>query len=73
MLAHQVDGLAPVRSLTRDAQIHMLGKELTQTRAHDGVVIHNANIDHESGLSQSRPACRTAVRGQPAQAPHYPE
>ena len=50
MVAYQINGFAPVAGLADDAQVHMLRKELAQTRTNNCVVIDNADIDHAASF-----------------------
>ena len=42
--AHEVDRLAAAGGFAHHAQVDLLGKELPQTGAHDGVVVDNGDL-----------------------------
>jgi hypothetical protein len=46
-LAHDVQGLAAVARFAGDAQVRLLGQELAQSGAHDGMVVDDRYADHE--------------------------
>jgi len=49
-LADDVDGFAAIRGLGHDREIDLLGKELAQAGANDGVVVDDGDSDHGSGI-----------------------
>jgi len=53
-LPDDVDGLATVRSLRDDLQVDLLGEELLQAGANDGVVVDDGDSDHGGDLGKAR-------------------
>jgi hypothetical protein len=54
--AHQIDRFAAVGGLAGHAQVDLLGKELPQSGADDGVVVDDGDTDHGALLVDSVPS-----------------